>query len=304
MYEVPDQRGKIFVVTGANSGTGKETAARLAGAGADVVLAVRDLTKGEAARRDILQRHPEASLSLSRVDLAELASVREFAERLIAAGRPLDVLVNNAGLMMPPARMTTKDGFELQLGTNFLGPFALTVLLLPLILRAPAPRVATMSSGMAAYGRIHFDDLQYEHGRYGTTSAYCQSKLADLLMARRLADLAQEQGWKLRSTAAHPGYTRTNLQSAGSSLGRDKPRRSVMNLGIIPTQDVRTGAEPLLFAAADPGAVNGGYYGPKGLLGLVGPTAAAKVPSRGRDLDVARRLWAEAERLTGVSLTV
>src|SRR6188768_3063641 len=117
MYDVPDQHGKLFVVTGANSGIGKEAAARLAGAGADVVLAVRDLTKGEAARRDILQRHPEASLSLSRVDLADLASVREFAERLTAAGRPLDVLVNNAGLMMPPERMTTEDGFELQFGT-------------------------------------------------------------------------------------------------------------------------------------------------------------------------------------------
>lgn len=304
MYEVPDQTGKLIVVTGANSGTGKEAATRLAGAGAHVVLAVRSLAKGEAARQEILDRHPEGILTLSRLDLADLESVRTFADEVMAAAVPIDTLINNAGLMMPPERMITEDGFELQLGTNFLGPFALTVRLLPLVLRAAAPRVVTMSSGMANYGRIHFEDLQSERGRYGTTSAYSQSKLADLLMAQQLAELAVERGWNLISTAAHPGYTRTNLQSAAASLGRERPKRSVMNIGLIPTQGVETGTEPLLFAATDPGAVNGGYYGPGGFLNLVGPTAPARVPKRGRDLDVARRLWAEAERLTGEYLSV
>ncbi len=159
---------------------------------------------------------------MRRVDLADLASVKEFADGLMADGTPLDLLVNNAGVMAPPTRMTTADGFELQLGSNFLGPFALTVRLLPLLLAAPAPRVATMSSGTANYGRIDFDDLQWEHRRYRPHLAYAQSKLADLMLTRHLADLAAEHGWNLLSTGAHPGFTRTNLQTAGASLGRDR----------------------------------------------------------------------------------
>src|SRR6202050_4729415 len=162
MYTVPDQAGKLIVVTGANSGTGKEATQRLAAAGAHVVMAVRTVTKGEQARDEILARHPGSRLEVRRVDLADLASVQEFAESLIADGTPVDVLINNAGVMAPPTRMTTADGFELQFGSNFLGPFALTVRLLPLVLAAPAPRVVTMSSGVASYGRIRFDDLQWE----------------------------------------------------------------------------------------------------------------------------------------------
>ena len=162
MYEVPDQAGKLIVVTGANSGTGKEAVRRLAAAGAHVVLAVRTPAKGEQARAEILAEAPAARLDVRRVDLADLASVREFADGLIAGGTPVDVLINNAGVMAPPARMTTVDGFELQFGSNFLGPFALTMRLLPLVLAAPAPRVVTMSSGVASYGRIHFGDLQWE----------------------------------------------------------------------------------------------------------------------------------------------
>ena len=147
MYVVPDQTGKLAVVTGANSGTGKETAKRLAAAGARVVLAVRTVAKGEAARDEILAAHPDAQLEVRRIDLADLASVEEFAAGMIADGTPIDLLVNNAGVMTPPSRITTKDGFELQFGSNFLGPFAMTLRLLPLLLAAPAPRVATMSSG-------------------------------------------------------------------------------------------------------------------------------------------------------------
>jgi NAD(P)-dependent dehydrogenase (short-subunit alcohol dehydrogenase family) len=304
MYEVPDQTGKLAVVTGANSGTGKEAARRLGAAGARVVLAVRTPAKGDQARAEILARHPGTQLEVRRVDLADLASVREFAESLLGDGTPLDLLINNAGVMAPPVRMTTADGFELQFGSNYLGPFALTVRLLPLVLAARSPRVVTMSSGVANYGRIRFDDLQWERRRYSPNLSYAQSKLADLMLSEHLAAIAAERGWNLLSTAAHPGFTRTNLQTAGASLGRDKPKRNVFNsLGILPSQDVGPGTEPLLYAATSPDAVNGGYYGPGSRLGLVGPTTTVRPPRRARNAATAARLWTESERLTGTALT-
>jgi NAD(P)-dependent dehydrogenase (short-subunit alcohol dehydrogenase family) len=302
MYSLPDQAGQLIVVTGANSGTGREAARRLAAAGASVVMAVRTVAKGEQARAEILAQHPGSRLEVRRVDLADLASVREFADGLLADGTPVDVLVNNAGVMAPPDRMTTADGFELQFASNYLGPFALTVALLPLVLAAPAPRVVTMSSGVASYGRIRFDDLQWQR-RYRPNLAYAQSKLADLMMTRRLATIADERDWNLMSTAAHPGYTITNLQTAGAGLGRDKPKRTVFNsLHFLPTQEVGPGTEPLLYAATSPDAVNGGYYGPGGMFGLVGPTTVVRLPRTARDEATAARLWNESERLTGVAL--
>ncbi|GAA0439605.1 oxidoreductase [Acrocarpospora corrugata] len=305
MYIVPDQTGKLAVVTGANSGTGKEAARRLADAGARVVLAVRTPAKGEQARAEILARHPHAQLDVRRLDLADLASVREFADRLLADGVPLDLLVNNAGVMAPPTRMATADAFELQLGTNFLGPFALTVRLLPLLLAATASRVATMSSGTAHYGRIDFDDLNWERRRYGPNRAYAQSKLADLMLTKHLAVIAVQRGWNLLSTGAHPGYTRTNLQTAGASLGRDKPGRlssMLYSLNFLPSQDVEPGTEPLLHAATSSDVVPGGYYGPGGSFGLVGPTVTARAPRRALDPVVNARLWTVAEHLTNVAL--
>lgn len=305
MYEVPDQTGKLAVVTGANSGTGKEAARRLAGAGARVVMAVRTVAKGERARADILAQHPDARLEVRRIDLADLASVKEFSDGLIADGRPVDLLVNNAGVMAPPTRFTTADGFELQFGSNFLGPFALTVQLLPALLAAPAPRVTTMSSGAANVGRIRFDDLQWERN-YRPTPAYAQSKLADLILARHLAGVAEQRGWNLMSNAAHPGFTRTNLQTTGPNLGRDKPPRrlSLMTglLHALPSQGVEQGTEPLLYAATSAEAVAAGYYGPGKRFGLVGPTVPARVPRRALDEATNNRLWSEAERLTGAAL--
>jgi NAD(P)-dependent dehydrogenase (short-subunit alcohol dehydrogenase family) len=301
MYAVPDQAAKLIVVTGANSGTGKEASRRLAAAGAHVVMAVRNIAKGEQARDDILAEHPGAQLEVRRVDLADLASIGEFADGLIADGAPVDVLINNAGVMAPPTRMTTADDFELQFGSNFLGPFALTMRLLPLVLAAPAPRVVTMSSGVASYGRIRFDDPQWQR-RYSPNLAYAQSKLADLMLTLHLAEVASRQGWNLMSNAAHPGFTRTNLQTAGAGLGRDKPKRTPFNtFGFLPSQPVGPGTEPLLFAATSADAVNGGYYGPSRWFGLVGPTVAVRPPRRARDAATATRLWAEAERLTGVT---
>jgi NAD(P)-dependent dehydrogenase (short-subunit alcohol dehydrogenase family) len=302
MYVVPDQTGKLAVVTGANSGTGKEAAKRLAAAGARVVMAVRTTTKGEAARAEILADHPDAQLEVRRIDLADLASVKEFAEGLIADEPHLDLLVNNAGVMTPPTRMTTKDGFELQFGSNFLGPFALTLRLLPLVSAAPAPRIATMSSSAANFGRIHFDDLQWER-RYRSTPAYAQSKLADLILSNHLAKLAADRGWTLLSTAAHPGITRTNLQTAGPSLGRGEPGLHMrLGMRLVPSQGVEIGTEPLLFAATSPDAKPAAYYGPAGTFGMVGPTKLAQATKRSLDPAINARLWSAAEELTGVAL--
>ncbi|HEX7306910.1 SDR family oxidoreductase [Lentzea sp.] len=302
MYQVPDQDGKRVVVTGANSGTGKEAAKRLAGAGAEVVLAVRTEAKGEQAKAEILAAHPDALLEVRRLDLAAQASVAAFAEELIAEGKPLDVLVNNAGVMNVPARTETVDGFELQLASNVLGPFALTVRLLPLLLTAPAPRVVTMSSGAAYRGRIDFDDLQARR-RYSPTLTYSRTKLANLLMTLHLADLAAERDWPLLAVAAHPGYTRTNLTTSGPRLNGGKPGvLESIGYKVVPSQGVEQGTEPLLYATADPGAVAGGYYGPRWMV--VGPTRPASLPPAAKDKAVAARLWAEAERLTGTSVEV
>ncbi|MFC9605211.1 SDR family oxidoreductase [Streptomyces niveus] len=304
MYTVPDQTGRYAVVTGANSGTGKEAVSRLADAGAHVVMAVRTVAKGERARDEILARHPHARLDVRRVDLADLASVQEFADGLIADGTPLDLLVNNAGVMAPPSRLETADGFELQMGSNFLGPFALTVRLLPLLLAAESPRVATMSSGTANYGRIDFADLQWRSRRYSANRSYAQSKLADLILTRQLARISAERGWNLLSTGAHPGYTRTNLQTAGASLGSGRMTltRLFTKIDFLPSQDAEQGTEPLLYAATSPDAVAAGYYGPGGRFGLVGPTTTARTTRRALDDALNARLWAEAERLTGVAL--
>lgn len=300
MYTVPDQTGRYIVITGANSGTGKEATKRLAAAGAHIVMAVRTPEKGEAARAEILRSVPDAQLEVRRIDLADLSTVHAFAQGLLDDGRPIDVLVNNAGVMAPPKRLTTADGFELQFGSNFLGPFALTNLLLPLVRRSEQPRITTMTSGVANAGRIHFDDLQATR-RYVPFAAYAQSKLADMLMAEHLANVSSDRQWRLLSTMAHPGYTRTNLQSAGANLGREK-QKAPSDRTLLPSQDVVQGTEPLLFAAADHTAKQGGYYGPN-RLGLVGPTKHIKrLPRSARGTDLAASLWSVAEDLTGTTL--
>ena len=301
-YTISDQTGRLAVITGANSGLGKEAARRLALAGAQVVMAVRSPERGAATRAEIQEDAPNAVLEVRQLDLADLSSVRAFAHDLAVGGRAIDLLVNNAGVMAPPKRMTTVDGFELQFGSNFLGPFALTNLLLPQLLGSRAPRVATMSSGVAAIGRIQFDDLQSVR-RYSPYGAYGQSKLADMLMALRLGAVADERGWPLTSTIAHPGYTRTNLQTVGPNLGRARPKwRPLGGRTITPSQGVEMGVEPLLFAATSPAAKQGGYYGPRGAFGLVGETAPAKLPRSSRGVDLASSLWSVAEELTGTTL--
>lgn len=299
---MPTQQGRVAIVTGANSGTGLEAATRLAGAGATVMLAVRNEAKGDAARREILSLHPNANLEVRLVDLADLASVKAFCDQRLAEDRPLHLVVNNAGVMRPPRRFETVDGFELQMGTNFLGPFALTLRLLPLLLASGSPRVATMSSTTAIVGSIRFDDPQWRRA-YHPSRAYAQTKLADLLFAQRLAQVATERGWDLLSVAAHPGFTRTNLLSAGANLGRAKPRRAWLNsVMFLPSQGVAQGTEPLLYAATSPDALNGAYYGPSRLFGLVGPTTIVRAPRSARSPQLGERLWHLAEELTGVTV--
>jgi NAD(P)-dependent dehydrogenase (short-subunit alcohol dehydrogenase family) len=291
------QAGKLAVVTGANSGTGKEAARGLAGAGATVIMAVRTVAKGEAAKTEIVRQFPHADVQVRRLDLADLSSVEEFADTLLTEGRPLDILINNGGVMMLPERHETADGFETQFGTNFLGHFALTLRLLPLLLRAPAPRVVTMTSTNQA--ELDLDDLN-AHKQYDANAAYGHSKRADLLFAQQLARVATAKGWSLTSLAAHPGNASTSIYDNGTQFGGRPILALRIGWKITPRHSASAGAAPLLYAATRPDVVQAGYYGPR--FGLVGKPAPAKVPAAAQDERTARRLWEEAERLTGVSL--
>jgi NAD(P)-dependent dehydrogenase (short-subunit alcohol dehydrogenase family) len=302
--QLPDLTGKLAVVTGANSGIGLGAATRLAGAGAQVVLAVRNPAKGETALAEIRAAHAQAPVSVEVLDLSTLDSVAAFADRLLRRDRPIDILINNAGVMMPPTRYTTADGFELQLGTNHLGHFALTGRLLPLLRKAPAARVVSLSSGLARFGRINFDDLQCER-RYRPTASYAQSKLANLIFARELNLRSQRHGWGILSMAAHPGLTRTNLQVAGPRMGRNATRDSlgIRMSKLLPLwQEVPHGCLPMLYAATSPDVTGGGYYGPDGAFELRGMPAPAHVPRRAADEQAAARLWQVSEELTKVRI--
>jgi len=298
--QLPDLTGRLAVVTGSNSGIGLGTATRLAGAGAEVVLAVRNEAKGAAAQEQIRAAHPAAQLSVEALDLSSLDSVAAFADRMLARDRPIDLLINNAGVMMPPDRHTTADGFELQFGTNHLGHFALTGRLLPLLRRAPAPRVVTLSSSAARVGRINFDDLQSER-RYRAIAAYGQSKLANLMFALELDRRSDRNGWGIHSTAAHPGATRTNLQSTGPQLGRTTESRLMRISDRLPIwQEIPQGSLPTLHAATSPDAGPGSYTGPDGFMETRGMPAPATIPRRARDTATAARLWQLSEDLTKV----
>ncbi|HEY0604566.1 MAG TPA: SDR family oxidoreductase [Herpetosiphonaceae bacterium] len=299
--DIPKQTGTLAVVTGANSGLGFGITRRLAAAGAEVILAVRNLDKGRKAINDLLAANPAAKLSIEQLDLSSLQSIKDFAARLQAAGRPINLLINNAGIMATPTRQTTADGFELQFGTNHLGHFALTARLLPLLQQASSSRVVTMSSIMNRMGRINFDDLQSERS-YSPYTAYSQSKLANLLFAMELNRRSLAHGWGILSNAAHPGATHTNLQSTGPNLGRSSTRPSLgLRLSyLIPGfwQEIEQGCLPALFAATSPRAVGGAYYGPDGFAELTGLPKLAGIPRRAKDEATARRLWESSEQLT------
>ena len=291
--DIPDQAGRRAIVTGANSGIGLVAARELARHGAAVVLACRNQAKGEAALAEVRAAAPEGDVTLATLDLADLASVRAFAAAQTA---PLDLLVNNAGLMAPPRR-TTKDGFELQLGTNHLGHFALTGLLLDRLRAGDAPRVVTLSSGAHRMGKIAFDNLQGER-RYFRWNAYGQSKLANLLFMRELDRRARAAGLPLTSVAAHPGYSATNLQTA-SPPAVDRAVMAVLNR--VVAQDADHGALPTLYAATVAGLPGGSYVGPDGRGELRGAPALVSMSGRASDPETARKLWEVSAELTGVT---
>jgi NAD(P)-dependent dehydrogenase (short-subunit alcohol dehydrogenase family) len=297
--DVPDQTGRTLVVTGANSGIGLEAARTLAGAGAHVVLACRDAARAEAAAGELRRAHPRASLECLPLDLASLASVRDFAKAFADRHPRVDVLVNNAGVMAIPRR-TTADGFEMQLGTNHLGHFALTGLLLPQLLAARAPRVVTVSSTAHRGGRMRWDDLQGER-RYTRWGAYGQSKLANLLFSYELDRRSRAAGRPLVAVACHPGYSATNLQFVGPRMDGSRFMESLMAWANRTfSQQAAMGALPTLYAATAPEVCGGEYYGPDRMFESWGHPKQVGSSGRSRELEAARRLWEISEQLTGV----
>ena len=297
--DIPDLSGKTAVVTGANSGLGFETAKALAEHGARVILACRDETRcGDAAER-LRELVPAAQLERMMLDLADLDSVRAFAEAFSASHDALDILMNNAGVMAPPHRLETKQGFELQFGTNHLGHFALTGLLMPRLLRSPGSRVVTVSSFAHESGAMHFDDLQFQRG-YTPYGAYSQSKLANLLFMSELDRRLKAAGAGTLSVGAHPGFASTCLQATGPFMG-SKPLSSWLTLAAVRVigQSAQRGAEPQLFAATAPEVAGGDYFGPKHRIS--GHPAVSSMSSRARDAASAARLWDVSEALTGVA---
>jgi NAD(P)-dependent dehydrogenase (short-subunit alcohol dehydrogenase family) len=300
---IPDLSGRTAVVTGANSGIGLHTSIELARHGAHVVMAARDPKRGDDALRRVLaeaataDRQPD--VELLALDLADLASVRAFAASVTAAHLRLDLLVNNAGVMALPRRETTVDGFERQFGTNHLGHFALTGLLLPALLEGAA-RVVTVSSLAHRQGRMTFDDLQSERS-YQPWAAYGQSKLANLLFTMELQRRGDAAGADLVSVAAHPGVSATNLVAAGPGAGRARWVNKVMDAGSrLLSQPAAAGAWPTLYAATEPGVRGAEFFGPAGLGGARGyPTRAVARPPA-YDPDLASQLWQRSSELTGV----
>ena len=297
--DIPPQNGRTAVITGATGGLGYETALALAGAGATVVLTGRNDAKGRGALEQIRIQVPNARISYEELDLAKLASVADFAARFGAAHTSLDLLVNNAGVMALPKRQETADGFEMQLGTNYLGHYALTARLLPLLRRGSQPRVVNLSSLAHRSGAINFDDLQSRRS-YSPWKAYCQSKLAMLIFAFELQRRSDAAGWGLMSNAAHPGYARTDLIPNGPGA-RGLMWQVSKSLQPLISHSAAAGALPTLFAATSPQAKPAGYYGPNWFYELKGPPVPAKVMPQARDAAVAARLWDVSAALTGVS---
>ncbi|MCR6478521.1 oxidoreductase [Variovorax sp. ZS18.2.2] len=295
--DIPDQQGRRIVVTGANSGLGFLTTLELARRGAHVLMAVRDMEKGRSAEAGIRAQCPEANIELRQLDLADLDQVKAFGERLLAEGTPVDVLVNNAGIMMPP-RTLTRQGHELQFGVNHLAHFVLTNLLLPRLRQSRDGRVVTLSSDLHKSGHIHFDDLTGKQG-YGRIAFYAQSKFANALFALELDRRLKAAGVPIKSVLAHPGYAATHLQLSGPS----GVLKLFMRFGNrFLAQPAEMGVLPQLYAATALEVQGGQFIGPDGKNEKKGYPTLVQPVDRARDPDLARRLWEESERLTGVHM--
>ena len=294
--QITDQTGRTFIVTGANSGLGFETARQLARHGGRVVLTARTEAKGAHAVARLTAAHSGANVEYRLLDLADLESVRRFADGVHEAGIAVDVLVNNAGVMMPPRRLSPQ-GFESQFATNHLGHFALTGLLFDTISRGRDPRVVTVSSSLHRGGSIHFDDLAGERA-YSPVRYYAQSKFANVLFALELDRRLRAAGSPVRSILAHPGYAATNLQASGPT----GVAKQMMRLGNrLLAQSAAMGALNQLYAAVAPEARSGGFYGPDGFGGGRGYPTEVQPAASARDEETARRLWTLSEELTAVA---
>ena len=302
--DIPHLAGKLAVVTGASDGIGQVIATRLAQAGAEVVVPVRNPTKGAAAVDRMRHDAPGAKVTTRSLDLSSLDSVAALVADLTDEGRPIDILINNAGVMQPPARQTTKDGFELQFGTNYLGHFALTLGLLPL-LRAGRARVTHQTSVAARSGEIHWDDLNWEKD-YQVTKAYVQSKIAVALFARELDARSRTEGWGISSNISHPGVSPTNLLAAQPGLGREKETggrrliRVLSRLGVTGT--VPGAAQPALLAATGPESQGDEFYGPRRTT--AGQPVKLPFWAPFSHMDEAPRLWDESERMVGARFVI
>jgi len=300
---MPDLTGKVAIVTGANSGLGYEVARALAYKGATLIMACRDAKKGEEAVLKLRQEFPKAKLELMPLDLADLNSIRSFAETFSQKYSTLDILCNNAGVMAIPYRQTAQ-GFEMQFGTNHLGHFALTGLLLPVILKTPnQPRIVTTSSALHRSGQINFADLASKNS-YSPGGAYSQSKLANLLFAYELQRQLTAKGSNAISTAAHPGYAATNLQAAGPLMTGSALRLRLMQVASLLAQSAAMGALPTIYAATAAGVQGGEYFGPAGFMEMRGYPKAVRSNERSYDTELAKKLWAVSEELTGVSFNL
>lgn len=298
--DMPDQSGKVVIVTGANSGLGYESSLALGRKGAKVIMACRNTSKGEAARDALLEEAPEADLELMTLDLSSLDSVQAFAEAYQANHEQLDLLINNAGVMAPPYQ-TTADGFEMQIGTNHLGHFALTGRLLDLLLKTSGSRVVNVTSAAQYFGNINFKDLQSEKS-YSRYKAYGQSKLANVLFTLELQRRLEAAGQETISVMAHPGYSNTNLQGTAAE-GSQSPVEGFFysKLGSGVAQPSAQGALPQLYAATMPTVKGGDHYGPDGFMELRGYPKRLPPAKSGRNPETAERLWIVSEQLTGVT---
>jgi NAD(P)-dependent dehydrogenase (short-subunit alcohol dehydrogenase family) len=295
--QMPPQQGRLAIVTGANSGIGYQAARYLSRAGATVILACRSRERGEAASAKIVAGQPSAKVEVRILDVADLDSVRHFAAEFLSESTPIDLLINNAGVMALPERRTTPQGFEMQFGTNHLGHFALTGLLLPALLRQSTSRVVTVASIAHKGGKLNFDDLNAER-RYDPRGAYSQSKLANLVFGLEFDRRLRARSAHTASVIAHPGVAVTNIVSNG--MGRGLKGRVVSALLPFVAQSDDRGSWPLLYAATSPDAHGGGYYGPDGIAEIKGTPVEVKPKPHALDPAAGKRLWEISEALTGV----
>ena len=301
--DIPDLKGKVVVVTGANSGIGYEASLALARHGATVWMACRNQKKADDSMASIKKEVPYANLVFGKLDLSDLSSVKAFAKRVSVATKSVDILINNAGIMAIPERQVTKDGFEMQMGTNFLGHFALTGLLLPLLIASEAPRVVNVSSNAHKIAeKYDFDNFDFSKGGYSAWKAYGNSKLASLLFSASLQKHIDENHLDIIVTSCHPGWTATNLQFSGPEAKKNTFYGNVMGLGnYMFSQTQEMGALPTLYAALSENVVKNGYYGPDGMLEIQGYPKKVDCSKLAKDEEMAEKLWRYSEKKTEVS---